>query len=243
MTKSNDGILSEKWINFTFFLPFPKPENQSNEEFLDFLEKLKLEVLSVATGGMMSSDSYVEKKGWFKKELVFKGSVNKTITARTLIKNNEYAILLSFNEYNEQLGNGLRYKKDDDPREYNFSPSQYLKFINIGLSIEFGLIAHYGFKQLDVFVEEGRTLIMFLYDENNKPLIRETDGIGNFTYPFEKRVELYQKHPEVEKELFPNWNLKEFVNWIYTKKDKSPYDKQFCEDIQKIMRDMKLDLK
>jgi len=255
-----ETILDEKWLYFRYEIDLVKPENQTEEEFLVYCNfELMPKILNVTSLQMLGADTQEVKEGWFKKSYVFKGSLNKSITLRRNVYNdNNYSIVISFNEMTKEVNyktNAMfmtfdedsntfiedyspgapRLKDENEPREYNFSPIQFIKGLRIFHSIEFGLITRFGDSRLDIFKKEERMLINLHYNENNIPIITETDGLGYFTYPFEKRVKLYLEQTKVEEELFNSWKFKDFVEWILTKKNVDEYSGNFCLKIEKIL--------
>ena len=237
-----EELLTDKWIYFRFELGLIRPTEKTHEEFMFYCEELNQKILDYAVGQMFMADSHEVKVGWFKKAIVFKGSINKSITAKTYYTDDgDYSIVLRFNEMTEKLtkeigtGSFKRFKPDDEPREYNFSPHQFIKSTAIIHSIEFALITMFGAKQFDEFEEGGRMILQFHYDESNNPMITETDGIGFCSYPFEKRFKLHLEYPKIENELFGNWKFNDWVKWILSKKGKSEYDREYCINIEKIL--------
>ena len=203
-------IMTEKWMEHYFKLPLHKPENKSHEVFWKYLDELSHEVLSIVLGQMVSSDS-IELDD---KTLIYKGRLKKNATIISFHESgDEYYMLVRFvdkKEDDDEKEPHIRYKSPSDKREYKFSPIDSLLSINILPNIEFGLVAYFKFEQCQPMTYLG-------FDDNQKPIVTGSDGVQYFAYPFEKRVQLYQEHPEIERKLF-GMPFKEFIDWILEKK-------------------------
>lgn len=222
-------IMTEKWMEHYFKLPLHKPENKSHEEFWRYLDELEQEVLSVVLGQMAGADS-IELDD---KTLIYKGSLKKNATITSFHESGDlYYMLLRFVDKKEgdddEKGLRIRYKSPSDKREYKFSPIDSLLSINILPNIEFGLMAYFKF-------EQGQSMTYLGFDDNQKPIVTDSDGVQYFAYPFEKRVQLYQEHPEIERKLF-GMPFKEFIDWILEKRGDNDHMKKYCSEIEKILK-------
>jgi|GEM_PF-6409078 len=236
-------ILNEKWIYYRFEIPLIRPKEMNHTDFLDYCDDLGQEILRVACGQMFGVDLKEVRDGWFKKHYEYKNSINKNITVQTFYdEDDHYRISLRFNERTEEDNKkrtpvfATRTKGDNDYREYRFSPIQSLNALQIFHAIEFALIVYFKLEQFDFFVKEGKGLVQFWIDDEGNPMITEMDGIGFLSYPFEKRLQLYKEHPDVEIKSFGNYGFENFVKWILSKKDVSEWDGYFCIEIEKILQ-------
>jgi len=222
------SFMTEKWMEHYFKLPLYKPENKSHEQFLDYLEESEPEILSIVLGQMVSSDS-IELDD---KTLIYKSRLKKNATIISFHgSGDEYYILVRFvdkQDDDDEKEPHIRYKSPNDKREYKFSPIDSLLSINILPNIEFGLVAYFKFKQHQPMTYLG-------FDDNQKPIVTESDGVQYFAYPFEKRVQLYQEHPEIDRQLF-DVVFKEFIDWILEKKEDDDHMKKYCSEVEKILK-------
>ena len=74
---------------------------------------------------------------------------------------------------------------------------------------------------------------------NSKNVKAQFDGIEYFTYPIEKRAELYKKYPVIDKLLF-GMDFINFIDWIMKKKNNDEHMKKYCTKLQKIIKKLNI---
>lgn len=239
-------ILNEKWIFYGYRLGLKKPENLSHEDFLLFCKQnMQPDVIKIVTQIMIESDSVVTKKyllSGIPKEEVYLASIRKNPTSQVVWDEDyNYHLLVRFVDMAEKSikkaiefgGFGTIEKDPCEEREYNFSPIQMFEASRIIPNVETGLNSLFGIKSQEITNS-------FHFNEDNKPIVQESDGVGYMIYPIEKRAELFSKYPKVDKTLF-GWVFKDFVSWILSKSNENSHMKKYCSEVENILYKYKID--
>jgi len=201
-------------------------------------ERLKIgeTIMGIVLGQLVASD----KQDIDKKTFVYRGSIQKNVNMLLVEEgNNKFSFFVRFSdttmkeiEKTKKKGLLLHNIQPKPIKSYLFSPLQSLIVTRILPNIEFGLVG--------IFKIELHKNMTYLTFDNKEPIVTEFDGLQYFTYPIEKRAELYKKYPEIDKLLF-GMNFLDFVDWIMEKKNHDEHMKKYCAELQKIIKKLNIE--
>lgn len=225
------SILNEKWIENYFKFDLITPEDITINDFNRYYEtELREKILNSVVGQMFGVDS---NKSFLGKKLYYKNSLKKnpTITCDCINeKEGVFELLIRFvdKKPDEDINQVITYKEKEinDDRSYKFSPNESMIAGNIIRNVEFGLVSLLGLEQHELMTDHT-------FDENDNPIVTEFDGIQYFSFPFEKRIQLYLEDPNLEKKLF-GLELKKYLKWVLDKEGKNEHMSKYCNKIKKL---------
>ncbi len=235
---SKDKLSKEKWLEHYFKIYFERLEKETDEEFEKRVGRLNEEVMNVVVANLI----YADRSDIDKKSFAYRKSLKKNVTTKIFEEEkNKYFFLIRFvdskkNEDKEFLDSEailVKNKSPKDRRSYHFSPYQSLIAVNILPQIQLAILGIFGIGQ-----HENITHLIF---DENRLIVTQFDGVQFFSYPLEKRIELFLKYPEVDELLF-GLNIEKFLKWVLEKREQDEYMKKYCEKVDELIKKYKIEI-